>query len=260
MKKVLEIKNLNNHFFHDFNLLINKPGFYTILGSNNSGKTYLIDLISSKCLTNNIISIKRTKLNKKNIKKYLLKIGLVKVCNKNSFIKETVLEELLYPLENLGIKKNLSKSIIYKILNEFKMRYIQDMKIKDLDYDHQQALLFIIALLHQPDILLIDDAINNLSKDMQNKIISCLKKKKKLTVLYFTNQINLDIINYIYLLNNYQIVKEGTKEEILEDEELLNNAHIEVPFMVDLSNKLKMYSLINKTYYDMEELVDSLWK
>ena len=63
-----------------------------------------------------------------------------------------------------------------------------------------------------------------------------------------------------YLLNNYQIIKEGTKEEILEDEELLNNAHIEVPFMVDLSNKLKMYSLINKTYYDMEELVDSLWK
>ena len=33
-----------------------------------------------------------------------------------------------------------------------------------------------------------------------------------------------------------------------------------MPFMVDLSIKLKYYNLLDKLIYNMEEMVDTLWK
>ena len=38
---------------------------------------------------------------------------------------------------------------------------------------------------------------------------------------------------------------------------MMNN--LEIPFMVDLSIKLKMYNLIDKEYSSMKAMVDDLW-
>ena len=40
----------------------------------------------------------------------------------------------------------------------------------------------------------------------------------------------------------------------------LNKIGIELPFIVDLSNKLSAYNMIDKIYFDMEEMVDDIWK
>ena len=35
---------------------------------------------------------------------------------------------------------------------------------------------------------------------------------------------------------------------------------MELPFTVNLSNKLKFYELIDRVYFDDKKLVDDLWK
>ena len=68
------------------------------------------------------------------------------------------------------------------------------------------------------------------------------------------------ISDKIYVLNEGKIVLSGTKEEVYKEENILHNLGFELPFMVELSNRLMFYDLIDHVIYDMEEMVDNLWK
>lgn len=64
----------------------------------------------------------------------------------------------------------------------------------------------------------------------------------------------------IYILDNYSIVYSDNYDNIINDDQLFYSRGIKIPFMVDLSIKLKMYNLVDHIYYDMEELVNDLCK
>lgn len=74
--------------------------------------------------------------------------------------------------------------------------------------------------------------------------------------------INLNITintDYIYVLNNSEIVLEGEPLSVLEKDNILNKVGLELPFMLDLSVKLRDYDLLKKTELDIDRMVDTLW-
>ena len=82
-----------------------------------------------------------------------------------------------------------------------------------------------------------------------------------LTILNITSQ--LDTIyesDMVYVLNNYQLEKEGSPIEILEQDSYLNKLGLTIPFIVETSLKLKFYNLIDKIYFDIKSLEEDLWK
>ena len=44
------------------------------------------------------------------------------------------------------------------------------------------------------------------------------------------------------------------------NDKLLTEEDADLPFIVELSEYLKLYEVINDNYYSMEELVDAVWK
>ena len=51
MKEIIKVNDLNYKIFHNFNISFNKDEFTTISGSNKSGKTLLLKILSRKVLT-----------------------------------------------------------------------------------------------------------------------------------------------------------------------------------------------------------------
>ena len=49
-------------------------------------------------------------------------------------------------------------------------------------------------------------------------------------------------------------------ENIILNDNDLSKAGIEIPLMIDLSRKLEFYGLVNKIYYDRDEVINVLWK
>ena len=47
--------------------------------------------------------------------------------------------------------------------------------------------------------------------------------------------------------------------DIYENDKLFYDHNLEIPFMIDLSIKLKMYNLIDKKYSNMKAMVDDIW-
>lgn len=264
MVKVLQVNNLNYHEFENINLSIYSQKLYSIVGGNNSGKTTLFKLLSGIILTNNYINCDSVILNQNTRFKYIKKIGVVPKLRKNSFIYQNVLDEMMFPLSNLNYSKNKAIKRIMKILSVFNKEYFVDKKINDLNYKDKQLLLLIISLLHYPKLILIDDIFGVFLKKEQEMIINILLKiikQDNITVVNFSS--GLDLAKYsdkIILLSSKKIVGEYSFNDLYNNDKLFYDNKLEIPFIVDLVVKLKMYGLVNKNYSSIKEMVDDLWQ
>ena len=84
-----------------------------------------------------------------------------------------------------------------------------------------------------------------------------------LTLIMTTSNLE-DCLNcdYIYVIDKNTIVLEGKAAEVLEKDNILNRVGLELPFIIDLSVKLRDYDLINQIdiSMDIDRMVEQLWK
>ena len=64
----------------------------------------------------------------------------------------------------------------------------------------------------------------------------------------------------LYILNEGIFMLEGDPLSILEKDNILNKIGLKIPFMIDLSVKLRDYDLVKDIELDMDGMVDTLWK
>ena len=250
----LKYSNLINNI--DFQ--VRKNEFIAISGSNNSGKTTLIKVLSKKLPTKKSVLINNKYIEEYNIIELKKIIGTVIYSDNNIYREKTVEEELLYLLQD---KNNKRYNEIVKL---FKLNKYKEVNPNDLDELTNIKLRIAKEIILKPKILLLDDICLNMTKKEKEEIldiIEYLKKEEKMTIIMSTQNLE-DTLNcdYIYILSKGNVELEGTPMEVLEKDNILNRLGLEVPFMIDLSVKLRDYDLIKDIELDMDRMVDILWK
>jgi len=82
-----------------------------------------------------------------------------------------------------------------------------------------------------------------------------------MTIVMSTNRLEETLnCDYLYILNNGQVSLEGHPLDILKDDNIINRLGLSIPFMIDLSVKLKDYDLLDDVVLSMDGLVNTLWK
>ena len=67
--------------------------------------------------------------------------------------------------------------------------------------------------------------------------------------------------NDILLPFKYGAVSLAKKtKDVIKDSKLFEDNNLELPFMLDITNKLNYYGLIKSNINNIDELVDELWK
>ena len=250
--------------FNDLSLSIKKGAFTTILGNNGCGKSTLVRLLTGLEDSNNSIYIDGVVLNDSTISSIRRKIGVVFENPDNTLISETVMEDLAFPLENL----NCSRDYIYSKINEISkylgISHLLDRCPRDLSGGEKQLVGLGCALITGPELLILDEAfsmVDGMSKLNMLKILKRVKKDFNVTILNITHDIEESIYgDDIFVINNGSVVVHDSKKNVYKQEKKLNELGFELPFMVSLSNKLSYYDLLDKVLYDMEDMVDLLWK
>lgn len=267
MASIFSIQNLTFSYddtlqFDNFNLEIEEGKITSIIGPNKSGKTTLTKLICAILPTTDKCLLKGISLNRENVLNYLTKIGIV-FNDTNQFITKKVKDELAYPLLNLNYKEHKINQKIDEITCFFEIHNILNKRIDDLTYSEKKKLLIILSLLHDPSLLILDDAFLGMDDDTKIFMLKKLKElnEKGLTILNITSQ--LDTIydsHLVYVLNHFRLEKTGSVCEILEQDSYLNQCGFIIPFVIETSLKLKFYGLLDKIYFDIKSLEDDLWK
>ena len=260
---VLEIKDLNYDKFENFNLVIEEYKSYSIIGDINCGKDTLFQIITSYIMTNDCVSFNNILLNEHNRFKYLKKMGIINEVDDNYFIYNTVKEELEYPLKRLGLKRSVIDKRINFYLNLFDLK-IKSKRIEELDIYEKQLLLIITVMITEPTLVVIDDIYENLlpkDKTILFDLLNRLVDANKITVIKFTTSFNNVLErDRVILLDNYELLTEDSKKNLMDNDQYLTNHNLKIPFMYDLSIKLGMYKLIDKKYINMGDLVNDIWK
>ena len=269
MKNIIEIKDVNffygqHQILKNINLNIKEHSFTTILGPNSSGKSTLIKLLLGLEKTEGKIKIDGILLTKETISDIRKQLGVVFENSSDQLISKTVEECLNFSLENTNYPKTKRKKQINKIINELKLESILAKDLHNLSIGEKQKVAFATTLVTEPKILILDGAFTMIENKTKNEILKILKdlqKNKKITIIMTTNDTNDCLLgDKIVIIQEGTIIKEGSTEEVCKEEKLFRQIGLELPFMVDLSIKLQYYGLIDKIIYDMNEMVDTIWK
>ena len=183
---MLKVENLTKTF--DKNVAVNNISFnaskgkiFGLLGRNGAGKSTIF-----RCILN-IIKQESGKVlyNDKIIdEKILDKIGYLP--EEGSLISSyTVLEQCIY----YGMLKNMDEESIKKRLFELTSKFdiieYMNMKQKDLSKGNRQKIQFIVSILHDPELLILDEPFSGLdpiSVEQLKQVLLELKESGKIIV------------------------------------------------------------------------------
>ena len=236
----------------------------SIVGCNKSGKTTLMKLLAGLLPSNGKISVNYVIADSKNIDYTAPTVGVLLGELDDQFLFDDVYHELAFPLENLALPKAEIDERIGKVTRLLKINDLVDRKIDKLTMSEKAKLLLAVAIIHDPKVLLLDSPFCMMKKSDRMEMIAILRylvDQKGLTVLLTSNDL-MDALyaDYLYVLDNGRIAVEGDPIAVMREDKLIGRLNLELPFMVDLSNKLKLYGLLDEVIIDMDRMVDTLWK
>lgn len=131
----------------------------------------------------------------------------------------------------------------------------KSLSMQDLAYVH-----IIIGLSKLPKVILLYDILTYLKKDDKGKVIEFLKQRN-ITIINFTScEEEFLYCENMIIIDGNKVIMEGLTKEVLKNEKVIRRLGFNLPFVVDLSTQLKLYGVLDKYYYDTEELVDVLCK
>ena len=266
---IIDIKNLtfrykNKFVFDNFNLSVEKGNWVTIAGSNGAGKTTLVKILAGLEKNYADIKILDKSLNKKNEFDIKKEIGFVFDNPDNFFACETVEDELAFSLENLATMPSTIKAKIKEISKLLKIEDILKENPYELSGGEKQKVALACALMLEPRILILDEALQMIDINERKEIFEILKryvKEKRVTILSLTY--NMEECLYsdrVIILNEGKILLDGSFPGIFEHENIIRKIGIEVPFEVEFSQKLKLFNLVDGLDLDLESLVNKLCK
>ena len=248
MTKIIEINNFSDdNLFENLTINVEKNTITTISGANSCGKTTLIRILNREVITKSNILLNNININDYTVSEYTNLVQAVIpseiIFNENTLEKE---------LNNINLVKGLR---IKSILNK---------NIKDLTIKEKVLAQIAIALDTKPQVLLLDNIFIYFNDKEREEIFTFLRnfqKKYNLTVLLTTIDLRDSLYtDYLYIIGNKKIILKGEPIKVLEKDNILNKVGLNIPFMADLSVKLKDYDLLDSIILEKDRMVDILWK
>ena len=269
MENIIEMNHYNfayqtgNAVIQDLSFNIKMGSITTLVGNTGGGKTTLVKLLTGLLCGDGSLKVFGKEVTQKDIC-YTKEIGIVLGNPYDNFTSKTVLEDLIFPLENLRLQREEIEKYLDDIISMFKIESLLNKNPKELNSEEAVIVALASALITKPSLLILDDAfskIGSLSKKKIMRILKNLNSKYHITILNVTHDINevLDGTDAL-LLYNGKIVLSDSVEEFIKHEKELKRYHYELPYVVDLSNKLQYYNVIDHPILDMKKMVNIIWK
>ena len=267
----IEVKNLSFSYNKETPLLknisfsIHEGSYVSIIGHNGSGKSTLAKLIIGLLAPNDgEIIVDGIALNNKNISLIRSKIGLVFQNPDNQFIGATVEDDIAFGLENRRVPRKDMHDIIYSYAARVGMEKFLTNEPSHLSGGQKQRVAIAGALALNPEILILDEATSMLDpkgkSDIKELIQEMRKQNPGLTILSITHDVEEAYqSDEVIVMSQGEIALTGKPNEIFNNREALQSLRLEMPFVLDLKDKLAKEKIKISNTNDLEKIAEELW-
>ena len=227
----LELKDVCKSFgtkeaVKHLSLTIDKPGVYGLLGTNGAGKTTTIRMILG--------IIKRTSgtitWNGKEVTRENVNFGYMPE-ERGVYPKTKIFDQLMYFARLKGMKVKEATEAIDYWLKRLDMEEYRNMLAEKLSKGNQQKIQFIIAVMNDPELIVLDEPFSGLdpvNTEMLSKVVEELVSKDKYIIMSSHQMSSIEeFCSNLTILNRGNTVLQGNLEEIKEKVEIISKDNIE---------------------------------
>jgi len=254
------------HALVDVDLVIKKGDIFGLVGNNGAGKTTLLRMLTGQSkVTSGSIELFSASSDD-SLNQVRKRIGAL-VEAPAFYPKMTVAQNLEYYRIQRGIP---DKSRIDKALEDVNLAYAKKKKFSTLSLGMKQRLALALALMGEPELLLLDEPINGLDPsgilEFRNLLVK-LNKEKHMTILISSHLLSeLSNIATCYgFINHGRLVEQISAEALKEKcagylEVKVNNAYRLTALMEERLN-YKQYKVLPSNIihiYDAHRLPEKI--
>lgn len=221
MEKILEVKNLTKYYgkelgAKEISFTLNKGEVFGFIGPNGAGKSTTIRSIMNLInKTSGEVYFRGKKLEKNNIYQKQ-EIGYLP-SEIHLYDDMTVKEILDYHESFYNINVHNKRCELVK-----RLKVDEKKKIEELSLGNMKKVGIILALMHSPKLLILDEATSGLDPVMQEEFYKLIKeeKEKGTTIFYSTHILNevSKICDRVGIIRNGHLLKIETMEDLKEKE------------------------------------------
>ena len=220
MEPLLSLSNLVKHYatqkaVDDISFDIQKGSIFGLLGPNGAGKTTLLRMITGIFYPDG----GTIKLDGKHFDPLLdiREIGYMPE-ERGLYKKMKIGEQALYLAQLRGLSKADAMEKIKYWFEKFEMQSWWNKKVEDLSKGMSQKLQFVITVLHEPKLIILDEPFSGLDPLNANLIKDEIYNlaKKGATIIFSTHRMEQveEICDHIVLVNLGKKVLDGSVAEI----------------------------------------------
>ena len=204
----VEAVDLNKSFgrrliFNDLQFKFDKSGVYGISGPNGSGKSTLVKIIAG------IIGASKGKIIHKLNDKEIIEEHLH---DHIGFVSPyLVLYEEFSTYENLNLFAEIrgisfNKERVDYLLNKFLLFKRKDDLLKTYSSGMKQRVKFIFALMHSPQLLILDEPTSNLDDEGKNSVYELVKEEgqNNIVLIASNEKHDLEVCSDIVYLEKFK--------------------------------------------------------
>ena len=107
--------------------------------------------------------------------------------------------------------------------------------------------------------VVLSDSLSGLSNKEKKEILELLNKQNIHYINVTSNVEDALFGDYVIVYDEDMKVLEGNMEMVLKNEKILKKLGFGVPFVVDLAIQLMYYDILDRVYFDVDNLLEALW-
>jgi len=225
------VKKQGVEILRDTSFTINEGEHIAILGPNGAGKSTLLKVCTMETHplwkeNLKLIRFDEERINQEKLREHIGFVSqlVLHMCSTSYTAREVVVSGLLASF-GLDFHHHVTEEMWKKAdeaLKDNNCEKIAHKQMNTLSSGESQRVLLARALVHNPELLLLDEAASGLDFPSRALYRSSLRKAihKNKTIVIVTHELSqiLPEINRIVLMANGQIVQDGTKEDLLQED------------------------------------------
>lgn len=222
LHKVFKIKGRDVIALEGINLTVKEGEIFGIIGLSGAGKSTLVRCINFlEKPTSGAVVFDGQDLNTlsdKELRKARQQMGMI-FQQFNLLMQRTALENVCFPLELAGVKKDEAEKRAQELLEIVGLSERANAYPVQLSGGQKQRVAIARALATNPKVLLCDEATSALDPQTTASILALLKKLSKemgITVIIITHEMSVieEVCSRVAIIANHRIAEVGSVQEI----------------------------------------------
>jgi len=213
----------------------------SFLGVNGSGKSTLFlnfNGILKPSSGKVLYAGKEIKYNRKSLHDLRKNIGIVFQDPDNQLFSASVYQEVSFGPMNLKLEQGEVRNRVDSALTDTGMIGFKDKAVHFLSYGQKKRVAIADIIAMNPEIIILDEPTSSIDPKHSKQIVKIFDElnEKGMTVILSTHDVELAYgwSDYIFVMKDGKIVKEGTPYAIFSDDELIFNSYLEKPLLLEI--------------------------